>query len=231
MTAHGERRTIPGLSRRSVLRAGLLAGAGLAAAGAASAALTGTARAAGDQSTWAWCGYCQGMWYAGFVYSQPSQLNSNRNLGVCPENGTGGHLLTNDSSFNYLLGYNLGNTGSQPQGGWLWCGACMGLYTSLHSASVCPAGGTHLNGGGPLDPNGTSDDYYLYHDQPVTSNPQAYWRWCDLCQGLYFQGNNSNQTNGICPYYGVGGGRHQMGNGSYNYEIAYNGSLGLPVLD
>jgi hypothetical protein len=230
MTTHEERRTIPGLSRRNVLRTGLLAGVGLATAGATAAALTGTAKAASLQTTWAWCMYCQGMWYAGYFYSQPSQLNGNGNLGFCPYNGAAGHWLSNDVSYDYQLDNNLGTTGSQPQGGWLWCGACMGLYTSLHTPSVCPAGGSHINGGGRFDPNGTSADYYLYHDQPVTTNPQAYWRWCDLCQGLYFQGNNKNQTNGICPYYGQDGGKHQMGTGSFNYEIAYNGSLGVPVL-
>jgi hypothetical protein len=227
MAVHAERPAIYGLSRRSLLRAGLLAGAGLAAAGVASAALTGTAEAAGSQATWAWCLACQGMWYAGFVYSKPSQFNGNGNLGYCPANGDGGHVLDNDSSFNYLLGYDLGTTGSQPQGNWLWCGNCMGLYTTLHTPNYCPAGGSHVNGGGPLDIGGTSYEYYLYHDQTVTTDPQAYWRWCGQCQGLYFQGNNTNQTNGVCP----AGGPHKMGKGSYNYEISYSGSLGLPQME
>ncbi|HUF75111.1 MAG TPA: hypothetical protein VMM35_02485, partial [Longimicrobiales bacterium] len=53
------------------------------------------------------------------------------------------------------------------------------------SAGICPDGGIH-NGS-------TSGNYFLALN---TGAGQQNWRWCQMCEGLFFAGNNSL---GVCP--------------------------------
>jgi hypothetical protein len=181
MAAHEERRITDGIKRRSVLRGGLLIGVGVATAGVASAALTGTAEAVSPQPNWAYCKGCHAMWYTGYY-------------GACPFYDDG-HSSSN--SYNYDL-YNNLSTSYGYQGNWRWCGQCSGLYTTLHTPSYCP--GSPYSDGGPHVEGGGSFDYYLPLPAPgvYLSNPQAYWLWCKNCQSLYFQGSKGT-SNGVCP--------------------------------
>lgn len=212
MTPHEEPRTIEGTTRRGALRSGLLAGFGLAAFGATSAALTGTARAYSPQYYWAWCINCAGMWYT---------LNGG---GVCP-NGISPH--NKDGSYIYAIEYNQGQV-SNPQGNWSWCSLCQGLFYWPNQAhSFCP-GNFNVQGTGLLPHQGIGQDgsynYYLPYNRSIVSDPQSFWRWCGKCQGLYYQGG-SGTSKGSCPaFYPDYSRGHEMGGGSYNYAIVWQGS-------
>jgi hypothetical protein len=214
MASHEERRISDGIKRRSVLRGGLLVGVGLATAGVASAALTGTAKAVSPQQKWAYCANCTGMWYTG-----------NNTGGACPEYPDGGgHIDT--PSYNYELFNSSTGGGSSPgyQGSWAWCSQCQGLFTTLHPAdNFCP--GYPSIGGHGVGPHTSAGSYqYFLWINPVSgNNPQPYWRWCGNCDGLYFQGSSGTEA-GRCPNPN-GPGKHVEGSGSDNYAIDWNGSF------
>jgi hypothetical protein len=110
------------IGRRSVLRGGLPAGAGVAAAGATSALLTGTAEAASIQSNWAFCVLCNAMFWTG------------GNQGKCPSGGT--HVFQ-VGDYNYQI--NNGFPGSSTlQTNWRFCGLCNKLagVTPLAQAAI-----------------------------------------------------------------------------------------------
>ncbi len=163
-----------------MLRGGLLAGAGVATAGAMSAILTGTAKAStpSPQYGWGYCKYCATMWWTPGESSSFCAAYNEANHGV----GSG--------SYNYGL-YN-GISGlvnsSNPQPGWHWCKACQGLFWGGFSG-VCRA--TYLSFG-PHVPGGTVYDLYF------NTTGQPYWRWCKECSLLYWQGS-SGSTAGYCP--------------------------------
>jgi hypothetical protein len=185
MTAHEELQNADGIRRRSVLRGGLLVGAGLATAGVASAVLTGTAEAVSPQPNWAYCEGCRALWYTG---------DSKNPWGACPFYDSG---HSKSDSYNYDLYNNLSNSDGY-QGNWRWCSVCDELYTTLHTPSYCPGSG--YSDGGPHTEGAGSFDYYL--QLPAVgvylNNPQAYWLWCCNCQSLYFQGSTGT-SNGTCP--------------------------------
>ena len=62
-----------------------------------------------------------------------------------------------------------------------------GVYFAGHpgSAGVCPTGGIH---------NGINSGNYILALDAGTG--QQNWRWCQMCEGLFFSGNN---TLGVCP--------------------------------
>lgn len=216
MAAHEERLTPDGIKRRSVLRGGLLVGVGLATAGVASAALTGTAKAVSPQPNWAYCKYCKGMWYTG-----------KNTAGACPayvDTGIPGH--SDSISYNYEL-FNSssgGSAGTGYQPNWYWCSQCEGLWTANPSGNSCPGyiipnsknHGPHTAAG--------SFEYFLYFDPVNGNNPQPNWRWCGYCAGLYFQGSSGNQA-GVCPNFSAPGGYHNEGSGSYDYSVDWDGSF------
>jgi len=125
------------IPNRSALGAGpgLLAGAGVVTAGAMSAVLTGTARAATPepQPGWAWCEYCATMWWAA------GQSNS---WCAAPDHTQHGYRK---GAYNYELynGYGGLNDNSNPQPNWRWCDYCMGLFWGQGSGVIreCPISG------------------------------------------------------------------------------------------
>jgi hypothetical protein len=212
MATHGERRTIDGITRRSVLRGGLLAGAGVAAVGGASWALTGVAEAASPQSGWSWCVNCSGMW---FTYNNTGGVCPN---GIAPHNKVGSYIyeIYNNQS-------NIPNT----QGNWAWCELCQGLFYNPNvndshcPAHILPTGGTGNHVG--IGEDG-SYNYYLQRNVTIVADPQSYWRWCGKCQGLYHQGS-SGSSKGVCPYYYPSFSTpHQEGGGSFNYAVPWSGT-------
>jgi hypothetical protein len=188
-----------GLSRRKLLRNGLLLGTAVAGGGLASGALANVAQAStgGPQGLWAYCNACSGLFYY-----------PNRGVSRCP--GGGSHYIV--YSYNYGLTYNDTVNETNPQSGWKWCGNCQGLfYYPKVSSSVCPAGGHHVPGSG-------SWNYALYHDNPNLNGGQGGWYWCNQCQGLFWGG--SDRTAGICPVVGYNGPSHN-GSGSDDYYLFY----------
>jgi hypothetical protein len=199
-----------GFTRRTVLRGGLLAGAGVATAGAMSGILTGTAKAATTpkpQPGWSWCNYCATMWW--FAGQNDSACASHyAPLGIHDTPGP---------SEVYNLYNNIGglNNKSNPQPGWRWCHDCQGLFWG-GNGGVCRGNGygSHVAG------SGTSYDlYFNISGKNTTTNPQAYWRWCKLCSLLYSQGP-SGDTAGACPAYdGVVNDNPHVAGSSTNYCI------------
>jgi hypothetical protein len=196
-----------GLSRRIVLRNGLLAGLGAAVVGVAAPVLTdartGTARAAVastpiEQPSWAWCDKCQGLFYGIFQSSS-----------WCPAGGQ-----HNDSeSYIYTLDFGFGSSDGY-QAGWAWCDKCQGLfYRPFQSSSWCPAGGQH--------DGSESYNYGMYYNQTsIDENGagiQSGWAWCDKCQGQFY---GAFQSLSWCP----AGGQHNDSE-SYNYAVYFDGKF------
>jgi hypothetical protein len=104
------------------------------------------------QSTWNWCGVCQGLFYS-----------PNINQSYCPRGGT--HTSGNGSvqSYNYALYHDNPNLNGG-QGGWYWCSKCQGLWYggSSRQNAICPKDAGEHNGK-------TSDQYYLfYYSKSIT---------------------------------------------------------------
>jgi hypothetical protein len=92
-----------------------------------------------QQGGWRWCSKCAGFFYA----------RASAGKGVCPaggkhDDGASGHYAA-------VIGEDVNGPSNQmfQQGGWRWCGKCEGMFYARASAGmgVCPAGGTHTQGG------------------------------------------------------------------------------------
>lgn len=183
------------ISRRSVLRGGLLAGAGVVTVGAASAALTGTAKAAttsGLQSDWAFCVYCSVMYW---VPDTPTSVCVGSPFASAQHAYGAGN-------YDYSIYYGPGPAGdTQPQGLWTWCSKCDGLFWG-HDNSLCAGTLGNQSGGPPYvigrHTIGTTTNYWLTYSVRTGSNPQPYWRWCTCCHLLFWSGPN-NTNGGLCP--------------------------------
>jgi hypothetical protein len=205
-------RAIDGISRRNVLRGGLVGGVGLATVGAVSGVLTGTAKAStpNPQGDWGWCQYCATMWYT-----------PNRSSSFCmgPEAPLSHHAV-GSGSYNY---YQVNNQSTDtptgnPQSDWNWCGYCQGLFWGGATGNQGVCGGNnlsfHVSGG---------TNYDLWHGKNPTTGEQAYWRWCGNCYLLYYQGP-SGTTAGSCPALDVGGPVHHVAGSGTVYDIGWSGT-------
>ena len=146
-------RAIDGISRRNVLRGGLLAGAGLATVGAVSGVLTGTAKAStpNPQPDWGWCQYCATMWWT------PGRSGSSCSS---PEAPNGLHAV-GSGSYNY---YQVNNQSTDtptgnPQSDWYWCTKCQGLFWAAPRMMIRGFAGEILSsatwGAEPITTSGT----------------------------------------------------------------------------
>jgi hypothetical protein len=217
---------IPEFNRRTLLRGGLVAGAGAAVAGLATVGLTGVAEAmtrpAGrpvktaalsfqTQFYWAYCWNCECLWYTG-----------NNTAGVCAYavgylgEPHGGHIMS--PSFSYELRYNVtGSGGPSYQAGWDWCSACQCLfYSSVENLSdnYCAAA---FNG--PHKFSGFA--YSVLYNDVVTGSSQGNWWWCNQCQALF---SDSTGVGGWCP--NPTGGQHTAFTeneklNSLHYDVSY----------
>ena len=229
-----------GLSRRALLRNGLLVGLGATAAVTALPELAGMALAENSnqyvtvyyndeptitnlsQPDWWYCVQCYGIFHS----------DDDTPNGVCPYNG--GKHQNNTSYYNYCTqfggsseGPDLG--GSGVQSGWRWCSKCQGLFWgSAATDSYCPAGGQHIV---------TSDTYtyVLVFGTPTiawtnaqgssyTVAAQSGWLYCGKCRGLFY-GHGTN-SGGWCP----AGSHHLQASNSYNYEMIPDPAIDTSVL-
>lgn len=196
-----------------MLRGGLLAGAGVATAGATSAVLTGTAKASvspGYQPGWAFCINCHAMFWTG-----------DGNYGQCPKAPAGSHShAAQAGNFDYYFSHNypgLSNS-SEPQPGWRFCNWCYTLFWGPAFQQACWG---DANGRGPHN-NNFSYDYDVpwgLNGAQVT-NPQGNWRWCSWCAELYYQGP-SGSTGGVCPF---GLAAHVAGS-ARSYDVYHSGVI------
>lgn len=209
MTIDEGRPSINRISRRSLLRGGLLAGAGVATVGAMSAVLTGTAKAStpNPQYGWGFCHYCNVMWYT------PGQSGS-----ACAYPHSGGRHAVASGSLNYGLHNSmpgLVNT-SDPQPNWSFCSSCQGLFWT-GNLGVCAGNWNGTVFSGHVTGRTNYDMYF-------NTTGQAYWRWCTLCSLLYYQGSNSEAPVGACPSAILSGGASHLG-GDTIYDVGYAGTF------
>ncbi len=142
-----------------------------------------------DQTGWAWCGNCQGLYFTG-----------GSDQGVCPAGGQ----HEGSGSAHYVL-----DVGADPaahphgQPAWAWCHKCQGLgYGPQFASSRCPAGGQH-------DATGSGSYTLDFEAADTPADQQRGWRSCNRCQGLFFAGGGAA---GVCP---AGNGHNSDGSGSY----------------
>ena len=204
------RQAIGGIRRRSVLRGGLLAGAGAVTVGATSAVLTGTAQAGTlePQPDWAYCIYCATMWWtpSGGGFHACSSSNSPY------QEHTVAH---GDYVYEFYSGLSGTNSSSNPQANWNYCEACTGMFWGPSVNNVCFSQGAHIS-------SGTSYDNYWNGYAGTTSDPQPYWRRCGKCALLYWQGPSGN-SGGSCPANNNGNGPHKAGS-STSYSCYWLGT-------
>jgi hypothetical protein len=222
-------------TRRTVLRSGLLAGAGAATVIGSSMALAGSAQAATapvpsaassaatapEQFHWTWCNQCQGMFYSG-----------GNNHGWCSDDFDGEpHANTSSyTSYNYGFYYDA-EANDVWQDNWFWCSNCSGMFWSKDgetSYGACPAtAGTTQHDG-----SNSYKSYAAYYGD-LPSGFQDGWLWCSQCSGMFYGGNGSSYSyfSGICPINGggspSGGYTYHNGDSSYSYCIPWSGSISL----
>lgn len=205
MTTDNGQQAVDGISRRSLLRGGLLAGTGVATLGVASTVFMGTANASGWQEDWAYCNLCTVLWYAAAA-----------NDGACPANtgtagngGLPGHSV-NPGTYQYEVNWGLGgNTYSDPQPNWRWCYRCQGLFWGGFGG-VC-WGNQGPSTTGPHNQGSTSYDVFWNSSGLQT---QTNWRWCTDCSLIFWIGSGTG--GGVCPATGL----HHRG-GSTNYQMTW----------
>jgi hypothetical protein len=88
------------------------------------------------QGGWSWCSKCMG-----FFYSRASEGAGG--MGHCPAGGT--HTKEGSGAYAAVIG----EDGRRQQGGWRWCGKCMGMFyaRSRGTMGICPGGGAHTDAG------------------------------------------------------------------------------------
>jgi hypothetical protein len=187
------------VGRRSLLRNGLLAGLGVAVAGAASRGLAGVAQAAPArtsapasvaaahlasspaaadvtfnlQRNWWWCRHCDSLFWS-----------TSGTGGVCTAASSlfGPHVNTGSSNYGVPNG---NPSQSGVQNGWRWCNACSDLFWGPgRGSSHCwgNAGSAHNFGSGTI---------YQMLNGSWTGNLQSNWRWCNSCQSLFWGNGQS----------------------------------------
>jgi hypothetical protein len=86
--------------------------------------------------------------------------------------------------------------------------------------SACPANsGVIVNGVIQIGQHhiGSATNYGMYHGL-TSSDYQADWRWCNLCQGIFW---GSDQSDSWCTgQLRAGGGPHEFGSGT-SYDMFY----------
>jgi hypothetical protein len=121
---------------------------------------------------------------------------------VCPANG-GPHLPISDA--DYIVTSNAA-PGGQP--GWEFCNKCAAMFygnnVAISTCAVHTPTTTHASGGGT----------YALIDNVPSDPGQHHWRWCSVCQGMWY-GDNSGSS---CPA-NPGNPHSQAGSGDYSIEV------------
>jgi hypothetical protein len=204
------RQAVSGISRRSALRGGLLAIAGVATVGAVSALLTNPAKAVtpDPQSGWAYCVFCHNMfWVAGMGHS------------ACTGNDIDGTHAYGAGNYNYSINNNEPEwtSGTDPQAHWTWCNDCQSLFWG-QTNSAC-AGNRDFLSGDPLPHAvGSGTNYEVYWGLTNIAHLQTGWRWCTTCHVLFYPKAGS-ANGGSCAWFDHNTGsypEHQGGSTIYD---------------
>jgi hypothetical protein len=176
MATNEGQQAIGGISRRSMLRGGLLAGAGLATISTASAALTGTARAStpNPQYGWYYCIYCSCMFFG-------------NDAGVCIGYASpNGRHWAGSGQYNYGILNGLGSTAKDnPQGDWYWCPDCVCLFWG-QSGSFCAGNRNPLTDAYRNHAIGGTNYDLNFGSTQAGQQQQGGWHWCTQCHNLFW---------------------------------------------
>jgi hypothetical protein len=119
------------------------------------------------------------------------------------------------SNSEYTVAWSIDLVLPNLQSDWRWCSRCQGMFfCGGGELGRCPAGGQHTTAG--------SGNYVLqgWSGAAALSPGQRQWQWCNLCQGLWFDGALENSW---CPYWTgtpnqgqyIDGGHNSAGSGEY----------------
>lgn len=164
------------MNRRALLRSGLLAGAGAVTLGASALSSSGVAQAttAGIQYGWAWCKWCDLLFFADSKYLACPYIGKTHSV------GTVDYYLNHDQP---------AQAGLQPK--WSWCFNCgVIFYGPKVTDSACP-GSTNVP---PYDTHAAGSNW-SYDIWENTGSGQSGWNWCNKCQGLFW---GNRQQAGVC---------------------------------
>jgi hypothetical protein len=161
--------SVPGeMSRRNLIRVGVVTVGAVSLPGAASAAAAAARKSYSRQHDWRWCNYCQCLFYE-------KDYTSGCCVKKCGHNWRG--------SGNYYLGYGSGAPG---QTNWRWCSRCENLWYNGSSYKGKCAGnsGDHRSTG--------SGDYHVQYGTPG-GGEQPDWKWCKKCYCLCYSGGGDGR--------------------------------------
>ena len=182
-----------GTTRRGVLRAAGLVGLGVAAS--SGLVLATAAPAYAMQSGWRWCYKCEGLWFA-----------FNGTPGRCPAGD--GH--SDAGSGDYTLKFDTED--HVGQNGWRHCTQCQGLVYYGEDPTEPRLGPCAFTFGYHAVNTGW---YRIDFEPTVVPDGQQFWRWCKLCEGMWF---GYHSTRGRCFNTSALDRRHD-GTGSGNYIL------------
>jgi hypothetical protein len=204
-----------GLTRRTLLRGGLLTGAVALSVGVPG--LTGVALAASTvvatapngqrveftcQPNWNWCSHCQGVHFGIGYY--------------CPDTTYIYH--DNGDDWNYLAPYGTppAAASSYLQPNWQFCEGCGLLFYAPRNSSNGYCAWPAQGAAGHTNAQSGTYAYYLPHGTGWQGGPmQSNWNWCYLCDTLFFAPNSGQSR---CPNPAATNNEHWSSD-SWNYYM------------
>ena len=150
-----------------------------------------------EQTKWRYCQNCHAMFYDGYQG------------GRCPAgDGKGRHFP--QGSF-FVLPYDGTDTDTDTaQANWRFCLYCNVLFFDGYARGRCPAGPAG-DGKGSHFPQGIN--FVLPHDVAATPTAQANWRFCKICNAMFY---NGYPDKGNCP---AGGVHSLQAGGGFNFNL------------
>jgi hypothetical protein len=216
----GIERRSGGLSRRGLLRSGLIVGLGAAGLTAASAGVAhaddeqigsavtsnGTTVGFTNQLDWYYCKLCRNLYYG-------------PHNGLCVD-GYSTHQPYSETNYGVPASAPLNTVsgaGSLVQSPWAYCSQCACLFWGPEeSTSYCATDGI----GGPRTHNDSSSGaYYMMNGtwSGGSENVQPGWRYCGNCKVLYWGGAWQSS---LCQYQFASIGGPNLNNGNNDYGHA-----------
>jgi hypothetical protein len=132
------------------------------------------------------------------------------NVGVCPADGR--HHYANDTSFRFVLSYNVPETPTG-QTSWRRCQKCQVIFFDGYSdKGRCDAGDAH---DGDLD-----YDFMMPHDFVGSLQDQKAWEYCTKCKAMFYDGYPDR---GHC----AAGAGHERDPNAYRFLLPHGQPSGL----
>ncbi|HEV7706593.1 MAG TPA: hypothetical protein VGP16_00215 [Asanoa sp.] len=188
--------TVPGTTRRDLLRKAAIIGVG-AGALLTAGAVTASPAFADYQYNWRFCRDCKGMVFG--------------SGGRCADTRHTAHNITGSWDYTFVYGVSGGGVPDyQPL--WKKCGDCNALFYTdgYRQNGWCPIGDRKY----AHDSYNSATNYSLYFG-PIKQT-QDDWRFCRNCFGLFF---NPWRSTSVCPAFARGSFTPHDGTNSFNYQM------------